>query len=176
MPKGIYVRTEEHNRKISESNRGRFVGAKSVRHKHGATGTKLYYVWQQMLQRCFNETSHSYKNYGKRGITVCDEWHEFLPFKEWSLANGYQEGLTIDRIDNDGGYAVANCQWIPLAINSAKRNYGKQVNQYDVDGSFVATYSSQTEASRVTGIDSTNISGVCKGNRKTAGGFTWQFA
>jgi hypothetical protein len=73
--------------------------------------TPLYQVWQSMKQRCFNENDHSYKNYGGRGIAICDEWLDFLAFREWSYANGYQKGLSIDRINNDEGYNPGNCRW-----------------------------------------------------------------
>ena len=70
---------------------------------------------------CHKKEYYAYKWYGARGIKVCDEWvNNVSAFIEWSLANGYKKGLSLDRIDNDGDYKPSNCQWISLAENGAK--------------------------------------------------------
>lgn len=93
---------------------------------HGMSKTKLYSVFYNMKDRCYNSKSKPYKNYGKRGISICDEWMNkedgFIVFYNWSLDNGYKEGLAIDRIENDGNYESSNCQWITLEENTAKSN------------------------------------------------------
>lgn len=78
---------------------------------HGLCGTKLYAIWSTMTQRCNNSNSQHYQDYGGRGITVCDEWLTFEPFFDWAMANGYDSGLSIDRIDNEKGYFPANCKF-----------------------------------------------------------------
>ncbi len=90
--------------------------------KHGASHSLLYGVWSGMKNRCSQKTSKGYENYGGRGISVCDEWQsDFIPFQQWALANGYAEGLEIDRKDNDGNYEPSNCHWVEPVVNQKNR-------------------------------------------------------
>jgi len=79
--------------------------------EHGESNTKLYRVWDAMLRRCHNKSHKAYPRYGARGIFVCFEWHKYIVFRDWALANGYQQGLTIERKNNDLGYFPENCCW-----------------------------------------------------------------
>ena len=77
----------------------------------GGKPIRLYRIWKNMKKRCYNANTTDYLYYGARGITVCDEWHDFSPFRAWALENGYTDELTLDRINNDGNYEPANCRW-----------------------------------------------------------------
>lgn len=96
---------------------------REIKTKHNWYGTRLYKAWQSMKMRCTNPNNHNYENYGGRGIKLCEEWREFTPFKEWALNNGYDDTLTIDRIDVNGNYEPSNCRWTTIAVqNNNKRN------------------------------------------------------
>lgn len=83
---------------------------------HGQSDTKLYKVWDSMKQRCDNPNNNRYYCYGARGIKVCLKWrHDFGAFYNFALAYGYKEGLSIERMDNDGDYCPENVTFIPLS-------------------------------------------------------------
>jgi len=94
-----------------------------MRWKHGHYDKPIYNVWRIMRQRCRNTNDKNYHHYGGRGITVCKRWDSFNSFWE-DMGSTYQEGLTLDRIDNDGPYNPNNCRWVSRSIQSrnSRRN------------------------------------------------------
>ena len=83
--------------------------------------TSLYQSWCGMKQRCLNPNNPKYKRYGGRGIQICNEWLDILGFYNWAIKNGWQEGFSIDRIDNDGNYCPENCRWVSVSEKSSKK-------------------------------------------------------
>lgn len=81
----------------------------------------LYWAWKAMKQRTQNPNCRAYRNYGARGITVCDEWQQYEPFYEWAISAGWAKGLDLDRIENDGPYSPDNCRWTSRKKNINNR-------------------------------------------------------
>lgn len=113
--------------------------------------TRLNYVFSAMKKRCYNPNCKTYKYYGARGITICDEWLNpertqvegtkernvtkgYIAFKEWALSNGYKDNLTIDRIDVNKGYCPSNCRWATV-----------KEQQNNLRNNIVITYKNETK-------------------------------
>ena len=82
-------------------------------------------VWALIKQRIFNPKASGYKDYGGRGITVCNEWLEFIPFRDWALNNGYTEGLEINRMNNNNNYEPSNCNFVTHEENAQNKRNNK---------------------------------------------------
>lgn len=106
-------RHEEHNKKAR---------------KHGGKHTRLYRIWHGMKNRTCNKNAEEYKDYGGRGIGICTEWKsDFENFRNWAEKNGYKDNLTIDRIDNNKGYAPENCRWVTQKENDRNKRNNKKM-------------------------------------------------
>lgn len=94
--------------------------------EHGLSRTRLYNIWQAMKTRCYNKNHKFYKDYGGRGVKICDEWqHDFMSFRKWAINNGYKDGLTIDRIDVNGNYEPSNCRWATMSVQNKNKRTKK---------------------------------------------------
>ena len=88
-------------------------------HGHTNQNSRIHVTWSNMKRRCINPTEKEKRNYF--GISVCEDWMEFIPFMEWALNNGYTDEMTIDRVDSDKGYCPSNCRFVGYGVQSANR-------------------------------------------------------
>lgn len=98
--------------------------------KNGETVGKykrLYHIWNGMKERCYNQNCKEYKYYGKNGISICEDWKDYESFKIWSLDNGYNDLLTIDRIDVNGNYEPSNCRWVTMKEQCNNKSTNKYI-------------------------------------------------
>ena len=118
---------------------------------HGGRYTRLYRTWAHMIWRCENPNADAYPLYGGRGIKVCDAWkNSFESFRDWAESSGYNDSLSIDRIDPDGNYEPANCRWVTME----EQQINKRNNHYLT---FRGKKKTISEWSRETGIKSATI-------------------
>lgn len=118
---------------------------KNIVSTHGLSNTRIYHIWEGMNHRCRSQSKTSRKYYLEKGITVCDEWHDFNNFYKWAKENGYSDDLTIDRIDSNKGYSPENCRW---ATYYQQNNNRKSVPKYYFRGE----QKTLSEWSKVLGI------------------------
>ena len=95
-----------------------------IRSSHRLTKHPLYETWNQMRQRCYNQKHKYYLYYGGRGISICEEWLDVKNFIEWAEST-YVEGMSLDRIDNDGNYEPSNCRWADITTQSINKGVRK---------------------------------------------------
>ena len=112
-----------------------------TRKTHGFSKSRIYSIWSKIKLRCYNKNDEFHYNlYGKRGITVCDEWkNNFMAFYNWAMANGYKDNLTIDRINANGNYEPSNCRFVTVRVNTNNRRntiktvfFGKEMACTDI--------------------------------------------
>lgn len=96
---------------------------------HGTSNHRIYRIWSGIISRTTNESNQDYKEYGGRGISMCNEWrNDFMSFYNWAMENGYEDGLTIDRIDVNGNYEPSNCRWANATIQARNTQILKKNN------------------------------------------------
>jgi hypothetical protein len=97
-------------------------GTINGRFEHGLSKHSLHRVWRKIIDRCYNEKNKNYNRYGGRGILIYNDWIiNFKSFYDWCMANGYKEGLTIDRENNNGNYEPSNCRWVTMKVNARNK-------------------------------------------------------
>lgn len=147
---GNYIRTRR-SRVISGHTKSCGCYRRDKMFKHGKRNTKLFNRWCLMRRRCNSSNDRFYEDYGGRGIKVCDEWNNsFQQFYDWAMANGYDDSLTIDRIDNDGNYEPSNCRWVTMKVQS---NNTRKTRHITYQGKTMTI----TEWAELTGIARYNI-------------------
>lgn len=107
---------------------------------HGQSRQKnpLYYAWVNMKSRCTDPNAKYFSDYGGRGIRVCPEWADsFEAFQTWALSNGYSQGLTLDRQNNDGDYSPDNCRWVDRTTQQRNRRPAKGSTSKYIGVSFI---------------------------------------
>ena len=146
--------------------------------------TRLYSIWSGMKSRCYNPNATSYKWYGAKGVTICDEWkNSYKAFAEWAIEHGgynpdteHEIVLTIDRIDSSKGYEPDNARFIEAPDNIAKRNkeHSKTVHAYFKDGTYKDSYNSLGKAAEALGLSVSNLSKAVDKINATCGGLMFR--
>lgn len=153
-------------------------GEANSNYKHGLSKHPLHNVWRGMLSRC-----KYHKDYAGRGITVCDEWQEFLPFYEWAMANGYKHGIgrkkqSLDRIDNNKGYSPDNCRFTDARTQARNTRKCRAIRAVGEDG-YTLHFKSTTFAcdflKKKHSAAAPNITACLKGRIKKAYGYKWEY-
>ena len=147
---------------VGHSSRIHQIKENNHRWKGGHSGTKIYYVWAHMIDRCYNQKSESYKYYGGRKIIVCKDWHDVKNFISWATKNlpKTAENLEIDRINNMGNYSPNNCRFTSRKVNARNTSASKK---WHINGT---KYPSLRAAAKNNGVSGCTIIRWCNDSRK----------
>lgn len=122
---------------------------------HGLSKTKIMKTYFSMRQRCYNKNSSAYHDYGGRGIVICEEWQDSKNFYDWAIKNGYKDGLTIERIDNDKDYCPQNCRW---ATKTEQNRNTRRTHRILFGGKVITA----AQAGRIVGVDRSSVAKWCR--------------
>lgn len=143
-----------------------------MNNNNGLSRTRLYTIFSGMKQRCYNPKTKNFNWYGGRGIAICDEWmgeHGVSNFIEWALNNGYEEHLTIDRIDPNGDYSPTNCQWITQSDNSSRARHTAKPRTRPSGGDNMSASSAIKKRLEDIGMTQTQLAEALGTNRQNLG-------
>ena len=144
--KSVITRTNLKRARSCGCSQGKYIYSSKV--THGQSDSRLYRIWQNMKNRCYNHNVDRYDRYGGRGITVCDEWrNNFQAFYDWAMINGYSDSLSIDRINIDGNYTPDNCRWITMPEQADNKSTSR-IFEYNGSSHTVSEWSKISGISR----------------------------
>ncbi len=141
---------------------------------HNLSGTRLYSIWKDMKKRCFNKNTTNYDDYGGRGITVCEEWaSDYKQFHDWSINNGYNDKLSIDRIDVNGNYEPNNCRWVTSKVQNSNTRKQKEFIAISPEGKSY-THKVISQFAELHNLERRQISDCLNGKQKSHRGWTFK--
>ena len=142
----VITRTNLKRARSCGCSKGKYISDSKI--THGMSNSRLYRIWRNMKNRCYNPNVERYNRYGGRGIKICDEWKDdFQVFYEWSMNHGYSDKLSIDRIDTNGNYSPNNCRWITMP-EQADNKSNSRLFEFNNSAHTVSEWSEKTGISR----------------------------
>ena len=126
--------------------------------KHNKSMSTIYHVYYGIKGRCYNPKNSVYRYYGGKGVTMCEDWrNDFMAFYNWAIANGYKDGLTIDRINSNGNYEPSNCRW----VTQKEQNRNKKSNRFEL---FAGKKRCVAEIAELVGLSYSSVLERCNNN------------